>query len=174
MKKFLAIVLAAVMLMCPVSAFAYAGEPVRSVGIEIESDIAGLTADDYKEFITIKDEEIAFLWLDSTPPVVVTTTDGAEYNRPFVAGEKYNISVRVAPKYDVFYISPLFLRGVSVTGEKAKLVGYEVTVMSDGMTYLTIDAEITVDELDFFESIAKKFSDFFEKIREFFMSFFTV
>ena len=171
MKKLFSIILVAVILMCPVSVFAYTRVPISSVGIEIKSDISGLTAKDYQEFITIHDENVAFLWLDSDPPVTVTTADGTKYNRPFVAGEKYNVSVCVAPKEDLFCFSPVYLRGVTVIGENAELVNYTLTVLDGGMTYLTINAEITVDELDFFESIAKKFSDFFEKIREFFMSF---
>ncbi len=173
MKKTLAIILTVSILLCSISVAAYAAAAVFRIGLTIESDISGLTLADYEEFIEIEFGEVDFYCKNSPYPITATPVDGTAFEGTFTAGETYKISVCLAAENAGYYIPPYLSSGVSIMGENAKLTGYTITIVEYGTNYVTIDTELTVDELDFFEKIAKAFSDLFARIEEFFAEVFS-
>ena len=174
MKKVLAIIMTATILLCSIPFAASAAAAVFRIGLTVESDIDGMTLADSEEFITIEYGEVDFYCKNTPYPITAKPIDGTEFDRTFIAGKTYEISICLAAESGGYYIPPYLSSGVSVMGDNIKLTGYTITIVEFGTNYITINAELTVDELDFFEKIAKAISDFFAKIEDYFINLFNI
>lgn len=135
-------------------------EGINKVEVTVDTDIAGMSASNYEEYISINTKGLAF-----GNAVYVADSNGNKFNGNFKAGETYYLQVILIPEkgYDLATKVDCI-----VNGEKVNcFVEESWSTDSFEFEHVIFDFEITVDaeeELSFFARIIKFFRDLFAKI----------
>lgn len=171
--KFISIAICLIMCFVSVSTTAFAAAPVYGIGLTFKTDIHGVSIENYKEFITIKYGEVDFYSKDGSLPVTATPHDGSAFNGIFEGGKSYEVSITLAPENATYYLMPSLPNGISFFDSTIAYKSHTITLRQYGTDYVTVYADVTIDEPTVFQRISDFFSSLFEKIRELFSNMFS-
>ena len=168
MKKVIAVI-TAILIMIPAFSFgSYAAEDKKIV-IELRSDIASMTCDDYRSFALIKSDNIVFDETQRSDPLILTDCVGNIYTGKMKAGRTYSI-------WYTFYAADGFeipdemnddtIEIICGKGVNAFWYGKTVGTGKDGerLYSLSVWTDVRVDG-NFFQNIFGRLADLFLKIK---------
>ncbi len=154
----------------PINAFAAA---IYGIGLTFDTDIHGTALEDYREFITIDYGEVSFYSKNNTLPVTAKPLDGSAFTGTFEGGKTYEVTITFAPKTTSYYFMSSLPNGISFNNESVTYKSHTITLNQFGTDYVTVVADVTVDEQTVFEKISDFFASFFDSIKEFFSELFS-
>ncbi len=166
-KKILSVLLALVMMLGLFSVVASAAVVVNEAEISIDTDIAGVDAEDYESYIDIYTDGLEFEDNYGDPAVFVEDYYGDLYYGNFVEGETYYISVYLSaePGYVLGDIDTAVVNGLEFDAYVDYWNPYdyldvwyvethfEITV-GEELGYGTMSEEIDTAEIDIYSDIA--------------------
>lgn len=155
--KFISIALCLIICFTSVFTTAFAAAPVYGIGLTFKTDIHGESIENYKEFITIKYGEVDFY-----------SKDGSAFNGIFEGSKSYEVAITLAPENATYYLMPSLPNGISFFDSTIAYKSHTITLRQYGTDYVTVFADVTIDEPTVFRRISDFFTSLFEKIREFF------
>ena len=168
--KTISIILCIITIFTSIPLNAFAGAPIYNIGLTFDTNIHGESIEDYREFITIDYGEVTFYSKDGSLPVTATPLDGSAFNGKFEGGKTYEISITLAPENATYYLTP-YSSKISFS-DPSIYRRHSITFVQYGTDYMTVFAEVTIDEPTVIQQISDFFVSFFEKIQEFFLNLF--
>ena len=143
-KKILSVVLSLIMIFGVTSIFASAANTVVDTAeITVDTDIAGVSALDYEEYITVLTSSLEFEDNFDDPGVYVEDIYGDEFEGYFVEGDAYVVTVFLSakPGYELADYVDSYVNGQWVDSYVTFWIPED-----DEVYYVTIEFTITVDE----------------------------
>lgn len=169
MKKTLSFILAFMMILSCFSCFACAQSKDDKIVIELRSDIAGMTIDDYRDFAIIHSDNIVFDETQRSDPISLTDCVGNYYDGKMKPGRTYNIwyTLYAADGFEIpDEMNDDTIELICGEGTDAYWYGKTVGTGKDGgcLASLSIWTEVRVDG-NFFQNLFGRIADFFLKVR---------
>lgn len=165
MKKTISAVLVFILLISVVSFSSFAKEKDKKIVIELRSDIAGMTCEDFKDFALIRSDNIMFNETKNSDPIILTDCVGNIYSGEMKSGRTYTICYS-------FYASDDFEIPEKLTDENIELIcgkgvnpyWYGRAEGADKEYALSVYTTVKVDG-NFFQNFFGGIADVFLKIK---------
>ena len=170
-KIFLSIVLSLIMILtvAPLNVFALSRQGII---LTFDTDIHGMSVEDYEEFITIDYGEVEFYTKNGALPITVATLDGSEFDGKFEGGNTYEFSITFVPENNYFAPEVLSPYAVGITNPSIIIKKYSIHSTAFSADSVTVVVEVTIDEPTTLERIADFFLSIFDGIKSFFSNLF--
>ena len=169
MKKVLSMLMAALLMISAVTFPTYAQSRDEKIVIELRSDIAGMTRDDYRDFAVIKSDNIVFDETERYDPISLTDCVGNYYEGKMKPGRTYSIwyTLYAADGFEIpDEMNDETIEIICGKGTDAYWYGKTVGTGKNGgcLASLSIWTEVKVDG-NFFQNIFGTLADLFLKIK---------
>ena len=145
MKKTISILLAMLMIIPFAVPFASAAEAIGKISITVDTDIDGVSVDNYSDYVTIESEGVIFEE-SNNPAVEAFNTTTENYDSEFAGGNYYVFTIRLteAPYYAL--PSAGSFAEVEVNGVKYAALVQEKNTGSGPISYISLEIELYVGD----------------------------
>lgn len=139
---------------------------INSINIELDTDLDGVSVNDWEDYITIKTEGLVFESYLGDPAVYVQDSMG-NYCDTFAAGDKYYIYMYFSPVEGYFFPDDEVLESCTVNGEETENYFFSGYIAEDGAEIYFIGIEMPLDLVGdgFFAKLSFFFKNLFNWIQ---------